>query len=320
MAELLLNAYTPLILWTGIGVLLFRFLPEMLPRLIGRTLYWVGIPVMIFSLARRADFTSDVGLAPAITIGAILLGFGGAWLSLQGIRTLAAQRGSEELPLLGKVIFDRDRQGSFILSSVLGNTGFVGLAIVPNLIADANLSWAILYSVTQNIFGTYGLGVLLASYYGRQSGSYLGLQIRDVLTVPSLWAFTLGYLTRPLPFLPVVEVILQKSIWVVIPTALLLMGMRLSQLEGWRSLQAAILPTLLKTVILPGCIGLITTLAGLRGDPRLTLVLMSGMPTAFAGLILAEEYELNHDLIASSIALSSVVLLLTLPIWLAVFG
>lgn len=320
MAELLLNAYTPLILWTGIGVLLFRFVPEMLPRLIGRTLYWVGIPAMIFSLARRADFTSDVGLAPVMTVGAILLGFGGAWLSLQGIRALAAQRGSEELPLLGKVIFDRDRQGSFILSSVLGNTGFVGLALVPNLIADANLSWAILYSVTQNIFGTYGLGVLLASYYGRQSGSYLGLQIRDVLTVPSLWAFTLGYLTRPFPFLPVVEVILQKSIWVVIPTALLLMGMRLSQLQGWRSLQAAIIPTLLKTAILPGCIGIITTLLGLRGDPRLTLVLMSGMPTAFAGLILAEEYELNRDLIASSIALSSVVLLLTLPIWLAVFG
>jgi len=48
--------------------------------------------------------------------------------------------------------------------------------------------------------------------------------------------------------------------------------------------------------------------------------LMSGMPSAFAGLILAEEYELDRDLIASSIALSTGALLMTIPLWLGLFA
>ncbi len=50
------------------------------------------------------------------------------------------------------------------------------------------------------------------------------------------------------------------------------------------------------------------------------MVLMSGMPSAFAGLILAEEYNLDRDLIASSIIISTVLLLLMLPLWVLLFG
>jgi malate permease and related proteins len=49
-------------------------------------------------------------------------------------------------------------------------------------------------------------------------------------------------------------------------------------------------------------------------------VLMSGMPSAFAGLIIAEEYDLDRELIACSIALSTVALLVTVPLWIGLFG
>lgn len=55
---------------------------------------------------------------------------------------------------------------------------------------------------------------------------------------------------------------------------------------------------------------------GFSAEFRLALVLMSGMPTAFAGLILAEEYELDRELIASSIVITSVMI----PFWLFWFG
>jgi hypothetical protein len=47
---------------------------------------------------------------------------------------------------------------------------------------------------------------------------------------------------------------------------------------------------------------------------------MSGMLTAFVGLILAEEYDLNRELAASSIATTSVLLLVIIPFWLFLFG
>jgi hypothetical protein len=76
----------------------------------------------------------------------------------------------------------------------------------------------------------------------------------------------------------------------------------------------------LEAVVLPGIVGIGTTLIGLSLASRLALVLMSGMPTAFVGLILAEEYDLNRELVASSIVTTSVLLLVIIPFWLFLFG
>ena len=102
----------------------------------------------------------------------------------------------------------------------------------------------------------------------------------------------------------------------VIPASFLLMGMRLGQMEGWKSIQRAAPPVFLKLLLLPIFVALGTTLLGFEGEPRLALVMMAGMPCAFAGLILAEEYELDRDLAASTIALSTAGLLVMIPIWL----
>jgi malate permease and related proteins len=50
------------------------------------------------------------------------------------------------------------------------------------------------------------------------------------------------------------------------------------------------------------------------------LVLMSGTPTGLSVLILAEVYELDRNLLASSIALTFIGLFLALPLWLIWFG
>ena len=89
---------------------------------------------------------------------------------------------------------------------------------------------------------------------------------------------------------------------------------------SWNSLRLAIVPTLLKMLVVPGLVGIIVTLLGLSAEACLILVLMSGMPTAFANLILAEEYNLNRDLIVSAIALTTVLLLAAIPLWLMLFG
>ncbi|PSB25066.1 AEC family transporter [Stenomitos frigidus] len=342
MADTLFDAYLPLVLWTGLGLITFRFIPQAFPRFLGRALYWVGVPWQILALARQTDYAQNIGLAPVVTIAGLILGLLLAWLSLQAYQRWLARLVHAPLPLPethglpnavtidslaatlpaegATVGLSRSQRGSFILAATIGNTGFIGLGLVPALISQPYLGWAVFYSVTHNIVGTYGVGVFLASYYGRsQLQNHWSVQLRDVLSVPSLWAFAIGSLTRSVPLPDAIEQGLQASLWFVIPGAFLLMGMRLSQLQGWHSLQLAILPTLLKMLVLPLAIGLGTTLLGLSGDARLALVLMAGMPSAFAGLILAEEYELDRELIASSIALSTIVLLFTIPLWLLLF-
>ncbi len=354
MTDTLVHAYLPLLLWTGVGLISFRFIPDEVPRLLGRGLYWVGVPLEIGVLARQAEIEQQVGWVPIVTIGVLLAGLGLGWLGLQAVRWLtdrqfspvfsnkpmipepceaSAPSGSfvpADLPASAllhaaqpeeRTWVGRSRQGSFVLASMIGNTGFVGLAIAPTLVDEQYLSWVVFYSVVHNVVGTYGMGVYVASYFGRSESSQRGwVQLQDVLTVPSLWAFVVGYASRPFILDPRAESLLHASIWLVIPTALLLMGMRLSQIRGWQSLRLALVPMVIKVLILPLAVGIGAIALGIGAEPRLALVLMSGMPTAFAGLVLAEEYDLDRELISSSIILTTGMLLLTIPIWLVAFG
>ena len=301
--ESLVHVYTPLIIWTGLGVLTQRWLPELCPRLLGRTLYWVGVPVQIFALVRHTDFQGLVWAVPLLTLAVLGINLGVTWGSLRWWPQplTAAQR------------------GSVVLAATLVNTGFIGLGIVPGLVDPQAWGWVVSYSLTNNVLGTYGIGVLVASYFGaqQQAQSY---DWKKVLLLPTVWAFVLSYVCRPIPFPAWLEWGLDQSVPVVISAAFVLTGWRLYQLGfngGWR---LAGLPTLVRIVVMPLVGGVGLTLLGVQGDQRLALVLMSGMPTAMATLILAEEHQLNRDIMAATIALSTLGVLLVIPLWLWCFA
>lgn len=331
MIETLFHAYTPLVIWTGLGLLLFRYIPVNFPKLLGICLYWIGIPLQILVLARQSEFSGAVGFTPAIATFVLFLSTSLTWLTWLLLRRLSSRHikepyfhGKNSLVnsfLLNLNSLKRSSQGSFILAAMLGNTGFVGLAMTPALIGIDNNNWAVLYSVTNNVIGTYGFGVFIASYFGHsQQNNHWWIQLRDVLTVPALWAFFIGFFTRNIPLPETVESGLQTAVWGVIASALLLVGIRLRSIKKWQSCELALISSLLKVLIVPVIVGLGASFFGLSGDPRLVLVLMSGTPTALAVLILAEVYDLDRDLLASSIAITSVGLLLMLPLWLVWFS
>lgn len=330
------------VLWTSLGIVPVRLqlLPRNLPRLLGRSLYWIGVPLQILVLARRSDFSQTVWFPPLITLTALLTGLGLALLILGALKKLTSVWLTREI-ISTRLFFKfkileqiapqhRSSRGSFVLASMLGNTGFIGIAIAPTLVSQSYWSWIVLYGVTHNLLGSYGLGVVLASYFGRspQSDAPVAcsqtnrwwIHLRDLLSVPSLWAFLLGWLSRDLSFPSIIELTIQTAIHFVVPGAFLLIGMQLGKLQGIQGLQTAVIPSTLKMLILPGLVGLSLTLSGIGGDGRLALVLMSGMPTAFANVILAEEYNLDRQIAASSILLSTVTLPLIIPLWLVLFS
>jgi predicted permease len=331
MIDSLLHAYTPLLIWSGLGLLLFRFIPDSFSKWLALALYWVGVPLQLLVLGRQTELSNGGGLIPFVAVGVLLLSMSLALLSWWGLEWLSSRKATESSQESQNSLFNslfssinvlgRPSLGSFMLASMLGNTGFIGLALTQVLFGADNISWPVLFSVTSNVVGNYGIAVFIASYFGRsETKNHWWIQLRDVLTVPTLWAFIIGFSTRHVELPSRLETGLQQAVWVVIAFALLLVGLRLGSVKGWRSLKRALLPTLLKVVIVPMLVGLGATYLGLTGEPRLTLVLMSGTPTGLSVLILAEVYELDRELLASSIALSFVGLLLVLPLWLAWFG
>lgn len=336
MAEVLLQAYTPLLLWTGLGLLVCRWLPTSWPRALGRSLYWVGVPLEVFSLARHTHFSTQMGLAPAgaalaVVLGAVL-GFAGlSYAARGGDRALADPNGlaiapngvnvTEAIAPAAPWWQQPATRGSYVLSAMLGNTGFVGLAIAPLFLDPDSAGFPAFYAISQNVLGTYGLGVWVASSFSSGSGSRSVLQqVQTLCRVPSLWGFALGVASQPLALPQAIETVTHGSVGFVIPTAFVLMGIRLGQLQGWDCLRVAAMPAFLKTIAVPAVLGLGAIAVGIDPQLRLGLVLMSGMPTAFACLILAEEYDLDRAMIATSIALTTALVLVAIPIWLLLFG
>ncbi|AFZ23379.1 putative permease [Cylindrospermum stagnale PCC 7417] len=321
MIETLFHAYTPLFTWIGLGLLLSRFASDSFLKLLGQSLYWVGVPLQLLVLARHTN-SSNGGLIPGIAVAVLLLSLILALLTWWGWQWLMSRKIQPEevsLDLLNSPA--RASLGSFILATILGNTGFVGLTLTQVLTSPENTDWAVLFSVTNNVVGTYGIAVLIASYFGkREAKNYWWTQLWDLITVPSLWTFFIGLNTQFVELPAVVESGLEQAVWVVIAFALLLVGLRLGRMKGWPSLEIATIASVIKVFIVPMLVGLGATYLGVIGEQRLVLVLMSGTPTGLSVLILAEVYDLDRNLLATSIALTFVGLFLALPLWLTWFS
>ena len=321
MLEDLTHAYTPLLVWIGLGLVFSRIAPDRFLRFIGQALYWVGVPLQLLVLARQTK-TTGISLIPvAVSVGVLGLSLIIAlviWWGWQRFRQKKHNQTAEDSSLI------RASLGSFVLATILGNTGFVGLTLTQVLTShdhSLNNDWAVLFSVTNNVVGTYGIAILIASYFGRKrSHDNWWIPLRDLITVPSLWAFIIGLNTQFVKLPSVVESGLNQSVLVVIACALLLVGLRLGMIQGRKSWAIASLASIIKVFIIPLLVGLGATYMGIMGEERLVLVLMSGTPTGLSVLILAEVYDLDRDLLASSIALTFIGLFLALPLWLFLFA
>jgi hypothetical protein len=333
--------------WTSLGFIASHWMPSSTPKRLGRLLYWVGVPLQVFALARKSDFNISLWLPTGIVLGVLILGLGIAVLCIRLTRqasqtwsaSLRRSRQGQTMILVTpqgilrqlraffvewfcqKWIHQRSTQGSFILSSMLGNTMFIGMAIAPSLTHSSYLGWIVVFGIVHYLFGSYGVGVLLANHYGStEKQQHWSTRLLHLFKVPTLWAFGLGYLSQSLIFSDWIDMTLAASLKMGVPSVFFLFGLQLGTMKIVRNLSSAMIPAILRMLIIPCLAGIGLTVFGISGDARLSLVLMTGMPTNSANLILAEEYQLDPQLAAGSIVISTLLLPLMIPLWMTLFG
>lgn len=294
--------YLPLIGWTGLGWLLGRWLPKSAPAYVGRFLFWLGVPIGIVAFLRHTCLSATLWLAPVSAWAAILLGLGAAYLWLRWRRSQWA----------------RTTQTSFLLTSMIGNTGYIGFPVSLTLVGPQYFAWALFYDLLGSMMGAYGLGVTLAARAG-SSADNLWQPFRSLLINPTLWSFGFGLLSRDVPLPPVADAILQHLAWGIVSLSLILIGMRLSQVSSWQNLQPVSISLSIKMLLVPLILGTGLWLLGITGAVHQALVLQMAMPPAFATLVISEAYDLDRELAVTAIATGSLTLLLTLPLWLWLF-
>lgn len=277
---------------------------------LGKFLFWVGVPGSLIHFLRQTDLSGGVWLAPVmawVTFGVALL-LAWAWI----------QASSQDWPNPAK--------GTFLLSAMAGNTGYIGYPVILLLpqLGITYFGWAVFYDLLGTVFGAYGLGAMIGAYYGQGTGQARSLSpwqqsLIALISAPTLPAFVVGLLLRPVPFPTWLDRGLQGFAWSMVMLSLVLMGMRLQQLQSGNRVQSALIASLIRMAIAPAIIGGLLTLFGVTGAPRLVIVLQAAMPSAFASLVLAETFDLDRDLAVTCLGVSSTLLLVTLPLWLGLF-
>lgn len=297
----LLSVYAHLLVWTLLGWGLGRLLPKAAPVVLGKFLFYVGVPLSILGFLRGAELSLSLWSAPVASWAAQLLGVGAASWVLRW-------QGAE---------WSRRSQGSFLLASMVGNTGYIGYPVVLALVGPAYFAWALLYDIGSTL-GIYGFGVVLASRFSSQQWSG-GLLLQALLKNPALWSFAIGLLSQNLPLPALIEAGLHQLAWGVVSLALVLIGMRLSQLSSLSNVKPALISLGIKMLLVPLVLGVALKLLGITGPVHQVLLLQTAVPPAFGTLVVAEAYALDRELTVTTLALGSAGLFVTLPVWMWLF-
>lgn len=301
--EVILRLYGQLGISVVIGYGLGKLLPKHIPNWLGQFLFWVGSPLSIVIFIYRADLSTQVWIAPIAAWLASLLGLGLAWGWMK-------YRGGDFRNLRTRA--------SFLLTSMFGNTGYIGFPIILALVGEKYAGWALFYDLLGTVLGVYTLGIFLVLSIGIDNQIATNIW-KSLVINPALWSLLLGLLMRQTKIPLALEKTLLDLGWAMVFVSLILIGMRLSQLNSWSGLGQTKISLGIKMLIVPLVLGWGLSLLGIRGEPQLVLVIQMGVPPAIASLVLAEIYDLDRDLTVGAIAIGSSCFLLTLPLWLLLF-
>jgi len=302
----ILELYVKLIGLLLVGFVLGRKLPATVPTRLGQFLFWVGVPISIVAFLRKSDLSGQIWIAPIIACTATLLGAFFAWLGIRGKAYLT--KSVPQLPT----------QGSYILAAMVGNTGYLGYPVILTLVGKQYFAWALFYDLLGTSLVVNVLGVALAARFSGSIQNH-GNVSRAILTNPSLWSFGFGLLFRQVAIAPWAEFTLDELALTAVVLSLLLIGMRLANLTCWQNFRWASFSLGIKMLLVPLILGCILPLFGLTGAAAQVVVLQMAMPPAFATLIIAETFNLDRDLTVTTLAIGTMVLLVTLPMWLKLF-
>jgi malate permease and related proteins len=299
LASTFVNNILPIILLAGAGFALGKTL-HIDPRSLGRVVFYVFSPVLIFNLLVNNQLKLDEA--------AVVVGYALCFILFMGLLTL----------LLGYFFkLERPALIAILITTMFANTGNYGLPLVSFAFGDQALSYAGIYFATTTLL-FYTLGVFLASL-GHMS---LKEALIGLLKIPTLYAVLLAILINtlslqiPVPVARAVDLAAGGSI----PLMLVLLGVQLTSLEFSDNQRALQLSVGLRLIVAPLIALLFAALFGLPTTARQASVTEASMPGMVSATVLATEYDLDTRLVTAVIFISTLLSPLTLTPLLVFLG
>ncbi len=210
---------------------------------------------------------------------------------------------------------NKKQTGTLLLAAAFPNATYLGLPILDQVLGSHTRVVALQYDLFACTPILLSVGMLLAQYYGDNKSTIHPL--RELIKIPPLWAVAIGVtlnlmgIEQPL-FL---HVSLSTLAGGVIPLMLIVLGMSIQ----WQSLRLRFIPLLslvsvVTLILTPISVFGLSHLIGLNEQLITAVTLIAAMPTMVFGIVICERYQLDSELYAAAITLTTLVSLLTLPI------
>lgn len=290
-------AFVLLLMGLGRALVWRRLVPDSAPDALNMVVLYVCMPAAILLQVPQLRLE-------AATVGVVLI----PWLLvlLSCVLVLALAR-------LWQLA--RADTAVLLLEVPLGNTSFLGYALVPVLAGPQAMPYAVLFDQFGSflILSTVGL-TIIAIYAGGARPTPLAI-LRRVLGFPPFIALVVGLTLMPADPPAAVRTMLQQLAAAMLPLVGLALGMQLKL----RLPRAQLLPLGLglggKLLLMPLLAWLLSLLIGLNADARAAVVLEAGMPPMITAAALAAMARLAPELGAALVGYGVVLSMLTLPFW-----
>jgi predicted permease len=299
LASTFANNILPIILLSGAGFALGKLL-HIDPRSLGRVVFYVFSPVLIFDLLVQNQLN--------ITEAAIVIAFTLCILLIIGLLTL----------LIGSFFkLERTALVAILITTMFANTGNYGLPLVSFAFGEQALPYAGIYFITTTLL-FYTFGVFLASL-GHMSFKEA---IVGLFRIPMIYAVLLAILINisdielPVPIARTVELAANGTI----PLMLILLGVQLTHVEFSKNQRALQLSVALRLIIAPVIALIFAGLFGLPDFSRQASVTQASMPSIVSSTVLATEYNLDAKLVTAVVFISTLLSPFTLTPLLVFLG
>ena len=292
-----MSAFAMLLLCLGIGVLASRYgrVPQSAPPALNWWILNAALPALVLAEVPKLQFSSDL-LLPVLAM----------WIVFLGAVVIFA--------LLGRVLdWDRGTVGALTLTCGLGNTAFLGYAMIEALRGPEALGPAIIADQIGCFMALSTGGVMAAAIYaGKQPKPHEIFQ--KVLFFPSFLAFIVALGVRELGgWHPMIVAILERLGNTLTPLALFSVGLQF-RLTGDGDTVPLLSGLAWKLALAPLAVALTGMLLGVKGLTFQVSILQAGMAPMISAGILAAQNGLAPALANRVVSLGILASLGTVPL------
>ncbi|KPK10773.1 MAG: hypothetical protein AMJ68_08160 [Acidithiobacillales bacterium SG8_45] len=256
------------------------------------------LPALVLSVLWTASLGTTTFAISFIAISTIVAGLAASWAICRACRR------------------DRALTGALMLAAAFPNVTYLGLPVLEKTLGPWARSVAIQFDMFAATPMLLVVGVAVARRFGDKQGGSSAIQ--ELVRVPPLWAALLAVILNlaDVPSPKVISDTLNLLGASVVTLMLFSVGLALRwEKTIFRSLTAVLPVALIRLLLMPVLAVLLTQAVGIRGDLQIAVVLEAAMPTMVIGIVICDRYGLNGNVFAAAVTLTTLLSLVTLPLW-----